>query len=88
MVQRPKHRDKRGNTSGGSSTGRSGTKRGGTKNTADPDDMVNQGPLTCPTCGGSGRAGRPTAELDADGMFDGQGKDKCTSCDGTGKQKR
>jgi DnaJ-class molecular chaperone len=50
--------------------------------------MVNQGPLTCPTCGGSGRAGRPTAELDADGMFDGQGKDKCTSCDGTGKQKR
>lgn len=85
MAQRPKYKDKRGNTSGGSSTGRSGQKRGGKGMTSDPDDAVDQGTMTCTTCNGSGSVGRPQAELDEDGTFAGNHTQRCGTCSGSGK---
>lgn len=51
-----------------------------------PHDAVEQGPLTCLACHGSGSLSRPQLEGDRSGRFDGEAIiPKCPECSGTGK---
>jgi DnaJ-class molecular chaperone len=75
--------DKRGASPNGQSSGSDGRKRGGTQHTA--DNPVDQGPLTCPRCQGTGSVERPHVETDEDGTFAGNDVQDCPRCDGKGK---
>ncbi len=50
-----------------------------------PDEQLVLGLMTCPSCNGTRYQTRPQAEIDTDGIFDGDANIKCRECGGNGK---
>ncbi|EIV93662.1 hypothetical protein FraQA3DRAFT_3373 [Frankia sp. QA3] len=50
-----------------------------------PDEQLVLGLMTCPSCNGTRYQTRPQAEVDEDGLFDGDANIKCRECGGSGK---
>jgi hypothetical protein len=49
-----------------------------------PDEHVDRGLMTCPSCNGTKYQTRPILEADEDGAFDGDANIECRECGGEG----